>query len=162
MQRDEFGGISDEERMLTGCFRGGVCAMAVIIIMIVCAMCAGCTTTKYVPVVEHRTDTLTVSKHIHDSIHVKDSTDKSQWKDGDTVYIREIKIRTKYVERAVHDTTYIATHDTVPEPYPVEVEVPAEISRWQRWKMNMGVAFMGLLTAVILFGCWQVKRRLWP
>ena len=56
------------------------------------------------------------------------------------------KWHTKYISRDVHDTVYIATHDTVPSPYLVEVKVPAELSWWQKLQITLGdVLMIGLL-----------------
>lgn len=94
----------------------------------------GCTKTEYVTVEKVRTDTAYIMKWqkdsvwIHDSIHVTER--------GDTVRIE--RWNTKYIEKQLHDTAYVATHDTVPKPYPVIKEVPAELNWWQKIRLILG------------------------
>ena len=115
-----------------------------LVILMLLAWLTSCTTTKVVEVEKVRTDTTYITKWqkdsvwLHDSIHVKEN--------GDTVLVE--KWHTKYIEKATHDTTYVATHDTIPDPFPVETikEVPAELSWWQRLRLWIGnVGLMALL-----------------
>ena len=76
---------------------------------------SGCTTTKYVPVIEHTTDTLVQRVVERDSIHVHDSIRVSE--NGDTVTIE--RWHTQFRDRWHHDSVYVAKHDTIPQPYPV-------------------------------------------
>lgn len=128
--------------------------------IIACAMitlCTGCKSVETVVVTEHHTDTLMVTKHqrdsvwLHDSIHV---TEK-----GDTVRIE--KWHTKYIEKAVHDTTYIAKRDSVPVPYPVVKEVEKELTWWQKLRIHVGdVMLIALLGGVVyIVGRWIL--RIW-
>ena len=94
-QDDLYRGMSDDERLQAGCLHGLFYIVAVGIAFAVCALFGSCTTTKYVPVIEHRTDTLIQTNLQHDSIYVHDSIMVSQ--QGDTVRIE--KWHTKYVER---------------------------------------------------------------
>lgn len=112
--------------------------------------------------IEHKTDTLRITKHQRDSIWMHDSVYVSEKQLGDTVWVEVARWRTRYVIRETHDTLYNSHTDSIPIPYPVEVKVPAEISRWQRWKMNMGLVFIGIMAVSIIFGGWCVKRRFWP
>ena len=123
--------------------------------IIIGALCSGCTTTKLVPVIEHQTDTIFLTKHQRDSIWLHDSVLVQT--NGDTLIID--RWHTKYVEKQIHDTTYIATHDTIPQPYPVETikVVPAELSWWQRLRLWIGnIGLLAILGAVGWFGV-----RLW-
>lgn len=110
-------------------------SLAAILLLLLAALFLGsCRSVKYVPVVEHRTDSLYITQHRRDSIYLHDSIHISE--KGDTVTIE--KWRTKYMSKEVHDTTYIASHDTIPRPYPVTVEVPAELNWWQRFRIGFG------------------------
>jgi hypothetical protein len=62
---------------------------------------------------------------------------------------------TKYVDREVHDTTYISKTDSIPVPYPVETikEVEKPLSWWQKTLMWLGVA----MVVVILIWVWRTK-----
>lgn len=117
-------------------------------------MCS-CKTIEYVPVVEHEVhhDSIYFTKVQRDSIWQHDSVlikDK-----GDTVLIE--KWHTKYIEKQVHDTTYVAKVDSIPVPYEVIKEVPAKLSKTQR-----GLILIGILTlmAAIIFGASWLKKIL--
>ena len=148
---DPYKGMSEEERMKAGCFQGVFFVLAFLIGLIICALLSSCSTTKVVEVERVKTDTTYITKWqrdsvwLHDSIHV---TEK-----GDTVRIE--KWHTKYVEKQVHDTTYVATHDTIPQPYEVVKEVPAELSWWQRVRLWLGNAV--LLAVIVFVGHWILK-----
>lgn len=102
---------------------------------------SGCTTTRYVPVEHHTTDTVYQSKLHRDSIYLHDSIRVSE--KGDTIRIE--RWRTKFISKEVHDTLYQAKHDTIPVPYPVEKLVPRE-----RSKVEWGLIIVGI---VALMGC---------
>jgi hypothetical protein len=130
----------------------------IILGLIACALitlCSSCTTTKYVPVIEHHTDTLIQTKVQKDSIFMHDSIEVRIA--GDTVTID--RWHTKYISKEVHDTIYQSKTDSVPAPYPVEVikEVPAEITMWQRLKMKVGGAAIILL--LLAFAIWVWRTR---
>jgi hypothetical protein len=150
-QYDPYKGMSEEERMKAGCFQGVFFVLAFLIGLIICALLSSCSTTKVVEVEKVRTDTTYITKWqrdsvwLHDSIHV---TEK-----GDTVRIE--RWHTKYVENQVHDTTYVANHDTIPQPYEVVKEVPAELSWWQRVRLWLGNAV--LLVVIVFVGHWILK-----
>lgn len=104
---------------------------------------SGCTTTKYVPVVEHRTDTLLCYSSIRDSIYVHDSIRVSE--KGDTVTID--RWHTQYRDRWHHDSIYIARHDTIPKPYPVTEYVERKRTTFEWLLIIVGIAaiFGGIL-----------------
>ena len=121
-------------------------AVAVLALM----MCS-CKSIEYVPVVEKEVhhDSIYFTKvqrdsvWQHDSILIKDR--------GDTVWVE--KWHTKYIEREVHDTTYIAKVDSIPVPYEVKVEVPAELSFVQKLCVYVG-AFVIFIGMILLF--WKI------
>lgn len=123
------------------------------VILFVLALLASCRQVEYVTVEKVLTDTTYITKWqrdsvwLHDSIHVKEN--------GDTVMIE--RWHTQYVEKQVHDTTYVATHDTIPDPFPVETikEVPAELSWWQRLRLWIGN--IGLIAILGVIGYYGVK-----
>ena len=130
----------------------------IILGLIVCALItlfSSCTTTKYVPVIEHHTDTLIQTKVQKDSVFMHDSVEVRIA--GDTVTID--RWHTKYISKEVHDTIYQSKTDSVPAPYPVEVikEVPAELTMWQRLKMKVGGGAIILL--LIAFAIWVWRTR---
>ena len=117
------------------------------VILFVLALLASCRQVEYVTVEKVLTDTTYITKWqrdsiwLHDSIHVKEK--------GDTVLVE--KWHTQWRDRLRVDTIYQATHDTIPQPFPVETikEVPAELSWWQRlriWIGNIGlIAILGVI-----------------
>ena len=142
------------EKSYKGCWWSLLGFIATMVLFAVTAL-TSCTTTKVVTVEKVRNDTTIITKWqkdsvwLHDSIHVKER--------GDTVLVE--KWHTKYVEKQVHDTTYVATHDTIPQPYPVETikVVPAELSWWQKLRLWIGnIGLLAILGAVGWFGV-----RLW-
>ena len=115
------------------------------------AMCVSCTKTEYITVEKVRTDTTYITKHQRDSVWLHDSISVKE--KGDTVRIE--KWHTKYKEKQVHDTTYMATHDTIQQPYPVINEVEKKMSL--RQQMVMGVGSVSIMAALIWFLWWAVK-----
>ena len=126
--------------------------MLVAVAVLALLMCS-CKSVEYVPVIEHHTDTTYITKHqldsvwLHDSIAVKEK--------GDTIMIE--KWHTKYREKQVHDTTYVAKTDSVPVPYEVIKEVPAKLSKTQKGLMTLGIL---TLLAGVIFGAFWLKKIL--
>lgn len=131
-------------------------AGTVCMVMLALSMCS-CTTTQYVPVIEHKTDTLIQTRLQRDSIYLKDSTHVSEKQNGDTLVIERDRWHTLYKYKQVHDTTYISKTDTVPAPYPVIKEVPR-----QRSTTEKALAGLGMLTLLggIIWIAWKLKRFL--
>lgn len=126
--------------------------IGIIITILMLTFCS-CKSVEYVPVIEHKTDTVIQTKVQHDSIHVKDSTIVEK---RDSI----IKIghwHTKYVEKQVHDTTYISKTDTVPQPYPVTEFVEKKLSTWQVVLMTIGTL---TLMGIIIFAAIKLRRFL--
>lgn len=138
---DPYRGMTDEQRMKTGCLQLAGMALFIVVAMLLCLLFSSCTTTKYVTVEKVKTDTLWQNYVVRDSIHVHDSV--SVWQKGDTVTID--RWHTKYVLNEKHDTTYIAKHDSVPVPYPVEKLVERQLTWWQRTQMYAGDVLLLLL-----------------
>lgn len=108
-----------------------------------------CTTTKVVTVERVRTDTTFITKWQRDSVWKHDSIRVTE--NGDTIRIE--KWHTEYVEREVHDTLYQAKTDSIPVPYEVVKEVPAELTWWQRVRLWLGNAvLMALLAVAVYYG----------
>ena len=152
---DPYKGMSDRERLKAGCLQGASFFILLILGLLLCALLQGCKSVEYVPVIEHRTDTVYQNTVQKDSVFVHDST--YVYEKGDTFLME--KWHTKYVLKEVHDTTYISKTDSVPTPYPVEVikEVPAELSWWQRLKMKVGGAAIILCLLAFAIWVWRTK-----
>ena len=104
---------------------------------------SGCTTTKYVPVIEHTTDTLVQRVVERDSINVHDSIRVSE--KGDTVKIE--RWHTQFRDRWHHDSVYVAKHDTIPQPDPVTEYVERKRTKFEWMLIIIGIAalFGGIL-----------------
>ena len=113
---------------------------------------SGCTTTRYVPVEHHTTDTVYQSKLQRDSIWLHDSIHVSE--KGDTIRIE--RWRTKFVSKEVHDTLYQSVRDSIPVPYEVIKEVPAKLSSLQTGLMVSGLFAILALILVVVF---KLKRK---
>jgi hypothetical protein len=139
---DPYKGMTDNERMRIGCAQGLGTIVGVIIAMALCALLGSCTTTKYVPVIEHRTDTVRITQQQRDSIYLHDSIRVSE--KGDTIRIE--KWHTRYIERTSHDTIYQSRHDTIPQPYPVTEYVERKRSTMEWGLIGIGtVALLGFI-----------------
>ena len=129
----------------------GMLAAVAVLALLMCS----CKTIEYVPVVEHEVhhDSIYFTQVQRDSIWQHDSILIKQ--KGDTVRIE--KWHTKYIEKQVHDTTYVAKTDSIPVPYEVIKEVPAKLSKTQK-----GLILIGILTlmAAIIFGAFWLKKIL--
>ena len=157
---------------------GGLVVILALLVALACCM-TSCKSIEYVPVIEHKTDTVIQTKvqkdslFLHDSVYVKEKGDSvliERWhtkyitrERHDTTYISKTDTIpvpypvTKYVEKQVHDTTYVATHDTIPQPYPIETikMVEKELNWWQRLRLWIGN--IGLLAILGVIGYYGVK-----
>ena len=143
--------------LMGGVLKGCLSAIAfwVVLIMLV-LLFAGCKT-RTVVVETVRTDTTYITKHQRDSIWLHDSIYMHEYQKGDTMFMLRDRWHTQYVEKQVHDTTYIAKTDSVPVPYPVEVKVPRELFWWQKALQRIGGIALGLMLMWII---WKVLK-LW-
>jgi hypothetical protein len=84
-----------------------------------------------------------------------------EYQKGDTIFSTTIKWLTKYVEREVHDTLYQAVHDSIPQPYPVIKEVPAELTWWQHFRISMANILLWVvgIVAVVTLVRWWLKQK---
>ena len=113
------------------------------LVVVAVVVLSSCTTTRYIPVIEHATDTLVQRVVERDSIHVHDSICVSE--KGDTVKIE--RWHTQYRDRWHHDSIYIAQHDTIPQPYPVTEYVARKRTTFEWLLIIVGIAslFGGIL-----------------
>ena len=117
-------------------------------------MCS-CKTIEYVPVVEKEVhhDSIYFTKVQRDSVWLHDSISVKE--KGDTIRIE--KWHTKYIEREVHDTTYVAKVDSIPVPYEVIKYVEKKLSKTQKGFMTLGIM---TLMAGVIFGAFWLKKIL--
>lgn len=125
------------------------------LIFVILALMAlmGCKTVEVQTVERVRTDTLRQMVVQRDSIYLHDSTFVRVA--GDTILME--RWHTRWRDRLRTDTVYQSRVDSVPKPYPVIKEVPADLSWWQRTRMFIGSAV--LVAAVIAAGAWITKKK---
>lgn len=144
--------MSPEEKR-NGCL--GIMAWMFILLVagfVLIAM-GSCRSVRYVPVETIKHDSLYITQHQKDSIYIHDSI--YQKEKGDTVLIE--KWHTRYIEKQVRDTLIQIQRDTIPLPYPYEVEVPAQLSWWQKTRMHIGE--IALVALLVLLGSWIVRIK---
>lgn len=144
--------VDPDEAMKSSCAVMIFYSVAFAMVILIFGLCSGCTTTKYVPVIEQRIDTVLQSNTIRDSVYLHDSTFVEV--KGDTVKI--VKWHTKYVLNEVHDTIYKSRVDSVPMPYHVTEYVEKDLSWWQKTRLII----MNLL--LIATGVWLLWKYLLP
>lgn len=124
----------------------------IIIPLLLTMLVLSCTSVRYVPVETIKVDTTYISKIKVDSIYQRDSIYIE--KVGDTVYKYKYKYIDKYTE--IHDTLWREKVDTIPFIYTVE----AQLSKWQKAKMNMGSCLIGAIILSVIIFCMRyfIKR----
>ena len=147
-----------------------------ILFVIVCVVMASCKT-KVVTVPE-------VHEHWHHTTDTIERTDSVI--DHQTTIVREVDsatmarfgielngmqkawlVETDRLQRELSAlretrTDTIIERDSIPVPYPVEKEVPAQLSKWQKVKMGAGsVALIGG-GLVLVFGLLKLKKKILP
>lgn len=130
--------------------------LGILVAMVVLAlMMCGCKSIEYVPVVEKEVhhDTVYYSKLQRDSIWLHDSVLVRE--KGDTVWME--KWHTKYVEKQVHDTTYVARIDSIPVPYEVPKYIEKPLGWWQKALIWIGI--ISLMGIVLIVARWVSRSR---
>lgn len=131
----------------------------IIIALVIGMVLSSCKTQERVVVVsEQHTETLYKVREKHDSIYIKDSVFVNQWTKGDTVYREKVLWHTRYRDIFQLDTIYESKVDSVPVPYPVEKEVPAELTWWQQTRLMIANLLLCLCGVAMLW--WIAKKYL--
>ena len=125
----------------------------VFLLLLLLLSSSGCRSIRYVPVETVKHDSVYITQHQKDSIYIHDSI--YQKEKGDTVLIE--KWHTRYIEKQVRDTLIQIQRDTIPQPYPYEVEVPAQLSWWQKTRMHIGE--ITIIALLVLLGSWIVRIK---
>lgn len=114
----------------------------------------GCKTVKFVPVPEYHTlyKTRVDTVQRWDSVYFRDSVFIAA--KGDTVYLTKTHWRERFrnVYRVKADT--VMQRDSIPVPYPVE----KPLTKWQRWKMDMGGWAMGVAAVLVILVILKVTK----
>lgn len=156
--KDPIEEFEQAEQLEKGCFRACMIFIFACIVTAICMLFSGCKSVEYVPVPQVHTDTLIITQQQRDSIYMHDSIFVKQ--KGDTISIEHW--HTKYVEKQVHDTTYISKIDSVPKPYPVTEYIEKELTWWQQLRIHLGgiMIFLAVILAFIKWGIPLIKRLL--
>lgn len=132
---------------------------------------ASCKTVKYVPVSEvhehwqHQTDTImrtdSIIDHHQTIIREVDSATMAQYgielKQMQRAWLIESnRLQKQLSELMQSHTDTIIERDTIPMPYPMEVEVPAQLSWWQQTRIRVGD--IAMIAVALLIGWWIFRR----
>lgn len=145
---DPYKGMDDHERLKAGCLQLATFIAMLIVGLLLCALMGSCTTTKYVTVERHTTDTLRLSRNIRDSIYLSDSIYVSDFVRDDTVIKTIERWHTQYRDRWKTDTIYQSKTDTLTNVYENVREVPAQLTWWQQARLHLANIMLWLLLVV--------------
>lgn len=147
---------SRQERRFVRVYKS-VLAILLLTLVVVAFLLTGCQSARHVVPgpVQVRTDTVIMTKYQRDSIYLKDSSYVQEIQRGDTIFVISRKWLVKYVDRWKTDTLYEHGTDSVPVPYPVEVEVPAQLTAWQQFRLHIAniLIYFGVFWLIL----WLVK-----
>lgn len=133
--------------------------MKKLILMLGVLTLMACTKTIYVPQetikIEYMDRVKVDSVNIHDSVYIKESVK------NDTVYLTELRWRTEYKLKEVHDTTYNTKVEYVDVPVEKIVEVEKKLSWWQRLRLRLGTLFLVMLIGAVIGGVIYAVRKGW-
>lgn len=124
-----------------------------VLVLVGVMMLTGCKTKeRVVTVTQQHTDTVYVARVLRDSVWKHDSVYVKEFVRGDTVFVDRAVWHTAIQERLRVDTFIKATHDTIPQPYKVEVikKVEKELTWWQKTRMHAGEVM--IFVVIALFG----------
>ena len=121
----------------------------------------GCKTVKFVPVPEYHT----LYKTRADTVWRMDSVRDVQWmtiREVDSAQLAALGIQIKGLKNALliernkllqqisnektHKVDTVMLRDSIPVPYPVE----KRLTKWQRWKMDLGGWAMGVAAVLVV------------
>lgn len=133
----------------------------ILLLLFVLITLTGCKTVRYVPVPEYHT----LYKTRVDTVQRWDSVRDVQWmtvREVDSAQLAALGIQIKGLKNALliernkllqqisnertHKVDTIMQRDSIPVPYPVE----KKLTKWQRWKMDMGGWAMGVAVVLVI------------
>lgn len=129
----------------------------------------GCRTVKFVPVPEYHT----LYKTRVDTVQRWDSVRDVQWmtvKEVDSAQLAALGIQLKGLKNALliernkllqkisnektHKVDTVMQRDSIPVPYPVE----KQLTKWERWKMDLGGWAMGVAAVLVILVILKVTK----
>lgn len=120
--------------------------LGVFMAMLVVCLLAGCKTVRFVPVPEYHTlyKTRVDTVQRWDSVYFRDSVYMAA--KGDTVYLTKTHWRERFRNVYHIKTDTIMQRDSIRVPYPVE----KQLTKWERWKMDLGGLAMGVAAVLVI------------
>lgn len=168
---DPYKGMNDEERTVAGCLQTLAFLGTLFVGLLLCFLLCGCTTTKYVPMIEthdhHHWHTDSVKQT--DSVIINttttimqlDSAAMAQYgiqlKAAERAWLvktAELERQLQQLERLTADRDTV--RDSIPVPVPVEVEVPVELTWWQQARLHLANI---VLCVLILLLAWRILKK---
>jgi hypothetical protein len=157
--------MTDEEKMKVGCLHLFVVILMFFVGIGLCCLFGSCTTTKYVTVPE-----IHDQHHWHtDSIHQTDSIIKEntttimqldssamaqygiQLKGAERAWLvktAELELQIQKLAKITQEKDSVRDSIPILVPTPIEVKVPAELSKWQSFRIVLGDIVLFLIAAV--------------
>lgn len=118
-----------------------------VILLTISLFMTSCSKVQYVPMVEHKTDSVYVEKIKYDSIQIK----VKEYIGGDTIYRDSIVFR--YVLRT--DTIHTYSRDSIPYPVEVVKEVERKRNWYEKTMIRLGWCLIALVVAIV---GWKVLK----
>ena len=131
-------------------------ALAAIIALLIALFFGSCRSVRLIEKEVIKTDTVLTTKIQIDSIYVNDSIYIRELIHGDTVKITTDRWHTRWRDRILYDSIYIAQRDTV-RVTDIK-EVPRKLSGWQWFQIWAGR--LALLAIMLTAGVIIYKKRL--
>lgn len=131
-------------------------ALAAIVALLISLFFASCRSVRVIEKEVIKTDTVLTTKIQIDSIYVNDSIYIRELIQGDTVKITTDRWHTRWRDRILYDSIYIAQRDTV-RVTDIK-EVPRKLSGWQWFQIWAGR--LALIAIMLAAGVIIYKKRL--
>ena len=131
-------------------------ALAAIIALLIALFFGSCRSVRLIEKEVIKTDTVLTTKIQIDSIYVNDSIYIRELIQGDTVKITTDRWHTRWRDRILYDSIYIAQRDTV-RVTDIK-EVPRKLSGWQWFQIWAGR--LALIAIMLTAGVIIYKKRL--
>ena len=165
--------LSDMADVEKGCFHMILTMIAFIVLLCLVLSMVSCKGTEYVTIPQQHTE-----HHWHtDSIIKRDSVVKEskttvmqldsaamakygiQLKNAERAWL----VKSEEMERTIEELLSRSEHkdtvrDSIPVPYPVEKQVPADMTWWQQTRIK--IANVMIYLAILIFVVWLAKKKL--
>lgn len=130
-------------------------ALAAIVALLIALFFGSCRSVRVIEKEVIKTDTVNTLKLRIDSIYVNDSIYIRELVKGDTVHITTDRWHTRWRDRILYDSIYIAQRDTV--TVTTTKEVPRKLNGWQWFQIWTGR--LALLAIALAAGVVIIRRR---